>query len=56
MNLLAFLTRKHPETPVQRNPARELALIGVRQHRERVKAMARLMREQCDLPPDPRLA
>jgi len=54
--MIRWFTRKQPETPEQRNPARELALIGVRQHRERVKAMARLMREQCDLPPDPRLA
>jgi len=35
------------------NPARELALIGHHQHREAVKARARLMREQLCLPPLP---
>ncbi|WP_159078597.1 hypothetical protein [Sphingobium yanoikuyae] len=35
------------------NPARELAQIGHHQHREAVKARARLMREQLCLPPLP---
>lgn len=47
----------------KRNPARELALVGVRKREwqrmnenQRIKAVARVMREQCNLPPDPRLA
>jgi Cft2 family RNA processing exonuclease len=33
------------------NPARELAMIGHRQHREHVKQTARAMRQQLGLPP-----
>lgn len=33
------------------NPARELAMMQHQQHRDRVKATARLMREQLGLPP-----
>lgn len=34
----------------KRNPARELALIGHQQHRDRVKARVRQMRAELGLP------
>lgn len=40
----------------RRDPARELALIGVAKRRATVAAVARQIREELGLPDDPRLA
>lgn len=39
----------------KRNPAAELARMGHEQHRQRVLATARRIREEKNLPADPRL-
>lgn len=40
----------------RRNPARELALLGVNKRRQSVRDVARQMREELGLAPDERLA
>lgn len=40
----------------KRNPARELAILGVEKRRASIKETARRIREELELPPDPRLA
>lgn len=50
MNLWPFTRRTVSDS------ARELALIGHEKRRERIKAVARKLREECGLESDARLA